>query len=266
MPTAPYPTPVAFTNADGTLTAVSAANPLPATGGGGGSTVDRELVVTTYYVKTAFTGASVGDTITGTQILNLTTLPATVDGVIWYNQTTAAALASAPSGANLTLIGSTALTDAQLRATAVPVSAASLPLPAGASTDATLAAASAKLPASLGAKTGATSLSVVPNTDTSFPVLPGFSTTAPWTGTSTNVQAFSSVSVGFSGISGGDSYIVEGSVGGTVWSTLTGIRQDYVTAASVTTDGVYSYPAIGFVRFTKTGSASTPTVNLIAKG
>jgi hypothetical protein len=42
---------------------------------------------------------------------------------------------------------------------AVPVSAASLPLPTGAATEATLAAQSAKLPASLGAKAGAASLS-----------------------------------------------------------------------------------------------------------
>lgn len=46
--------------------------------------------------------------------------------------------------------------------------AASLPLPTGAATETTLAAASAKLPASLGGKTGAQSLSVVPNTDTAF--------------------------------------------------------------------------------------------------
>lgn len=55
--------------------------------------------------------------------------------------------------------------------TVVPVSAASLPLPAGAATETTLAAVSGKLPASLGAKTGATSLSVVPASD-------GFAVTA----------------------------------------------------------------------------------------
>lgn len=42
------------------------------------------------------------------------------------------------------------------------------PLPTGAATEATLAAASAKLPASLGAKTGAASLSVVPASDAVF--------------------------------------------------------------------------------------------------
>lgn len=49
--------------------------------------------------------------------------------------------------------------------TVVPISAAALPLPTGAATETTLSAASAKLPASLGAKTGATSLSVVPASD-----------------------------------------------------------------------------------------------------
>ncbi len=88
------------------------------------------------------------------------------------------------------------LTDTQLRASAVPVSmasvpthavtqsgswtvsvsgtaavsAASLPLPTGAATESTLAAASAKLPASLGAQTSAASLSVTPASDATMPV------------------------------------------------------------------------------------------------
>ena len=59
------------------------------------------------------------------------------------------------------------LTDTELRASAVPVSAASLPLPTGAATEATLAAASAKLPATLGQKTMANSLAVVLASDQS---------------------------------------------------------------------------------------------------
>jgi hypothetical protein len=51
---------------------------------------------------------------------------------------------------------------------AVAVSAASLPLPSGASTEATLAAQSAKLPASLGIKTAAASLSVAPASDSKY--------------------------------------------------------------------------------------------------
>ena len=86
----------------------------------GAGTVDRELVVSTYLCKTAFTGASVGDTITSTQILDVTATPSTVS-VVWRNQTTAADLAGAPSASAITLLASTALTDAQLRATSVPV-------------------------------------------------------------------------------------------------------------------------------------------------
>ena len=115
-------------------------------GGGGGSTVDRELVVSTYRVRTAFTGTSVGDTITSTQIIDVSGTPTTVS-TIWRNQTTAADLASAPSAGNLELVGSQALTDAQLRASAVAISATTLPLPTGASTETTLAALNTKIPA-----------------------------------------------------------------------------------------------------------------------
>jgi hypothetical protein len=94
-------------------------------GGGGGSNVDRELVVTTYRVRTAFTGASVGDTVTCTQVIDVRSTPWTVS-TIWRNQTTAADLETVPAAANLELVGSQALTDAQLRASAVVVSAPAL--------------------------------------------------------------------------------------------------------------------------------------------
>lgn len=81
---------------------------------------DKELVVTTYSVKTAFTGASAGDTITATQVIDVTGTPTTVS-TIWRNQTTGADLSSAPSADNLTLLGSQSLTDAQLRAAAIAV-------------------------------------------------------------------------------------------------------------------------------------------------
>lgn len=93
-----------------------------AAGGGGGGGADREFVVTTYRCKTVFTGASVGDTITGTQVYDVSTATPTLSATIWYNQSTAAVLASAPAAANLEIVGSNALTDAQLRASAVPVS------------------------------------------------------------------------------------------------------------------------------------------------
>lgn len=94
-------------------------------GGGGGAGSDRELVVSTYRAKNAFSGASVGDTITCTQVLDVTSTPTQV-ATIWRNQTTAANLGSAPAAADLELVGSNALTDAQLRATPVPVDDAAI--------------------------------------------------------------------------------------------------------------------------------------------
>ena len=123
-------------------------------GSGGGSGSDRELVVSTYSCKTAFTGASIGDTITATQVIDVTDVPTTVS-VIWRNQSIATDLASAPAAANLETVGATALTDAQLRASAVPVSAASLPLPSGAATSAAQATGNTSL-ANIDADLGAT--------------------------------------------------------------------------------------------------------------
>jgi hypothetical protein len=134
-----------------------------------GSAVDRELVVTTYIVKTAFAGATVGDTVTSTQIIDVSSTPTTIT-TVWRNQTTAADFGSAPSASNLSLLGSTALTDTQLRATAVPVSVASQPLPTGASTSALQT-------------TGNTSLSSI---DTKLPTL--VSGSIPVTGTLTDTQ------------------------------------------------------------------------------
>ena len=95
-------------------------------GSGGGSTIDRELVVTTYTCKTAFSGASVGDTITCTQIIDVTDTASTVS-VIWRNQNTNLDLGSVPSSANLTLAGAgVGLTDIQLRATPVDVTDAAV--------------------------------------------------------------------------------------------------------------------------------------------
>ena len=81
---------------------------------------DRELVVSTYLVKTAFTGASVGDTVTATQIIDVDGSPTTIS-TIWRNQSTGADFASVPAAINLTLVASNALTDAQLRATPIDI-------------------------------------------------------------------------------------------------------------------------------------------------
>jgi hypothetical protein len=91
-------------------------------GGGGGSGVDREIVITTYRARTAGTGYAVGDAITATRILDVSGSSALQVGTtVWYNETTPAAIATAPNVAHLTLAGAGALTDAELRAAAVRV-------------------------------------------------------------------------------------------------------------------------------------------------
>lgn len=96
-------------------------NPDGSNVGGGSAGTDRELVVSTYRCKAAFTGASVGDTITATQVIDVSGATPSTVSTIWRNQTSAADLASAPSAANLELTGSTALTEAQLRASAIDI-------------------------------------------------------------------------------------------------------------------------------------------------
>jgi len=99
----------------------------------------NQLVVTTYYAIAQFTVGSVtsniGDTITSTQVVSASSTP-TVIATLWYNQTQALPLSAAPPASALNLIGEGYLTNTQLRATAVPASVSSLPLPTGAATSA----------------------------------------------------------------------------------------------------------------------------------
>jgi hypothetical protein len=86
------------------------------------------------------------------------------------------------------------LTDVQLRATAVPVSVSSLPLPAGAATEATVAAISAKTPA-LGQTVAASSSPVViASNQTAIPITGGV--TGSGTFTTGGVSAHSAAAVG----------------------------------------------------------------------
>jgi hypothetical protein len=104
--------------------------------GAGESGPDRETVVVTYSAKSNFTGATAGDTITMTQVLDVGGETATTVATLWRNQSTASNLSGAPAAANLQLVGANALTDGQLRASAVPVTDARLPAALGASTSA----------------------------------------------------------------------------------------------------------------------------------
>jgi hypothetical protein len=57
---------------------------------------DRELLVSRYACKTAFTGATVGDVIRSTDVLELGAVP-TVIAVLWFNETTGLTISAPPS-------------------------------------------------------------------------------------------------------------------------------------------------------------------------
>jgi hypothetical protein len=88
-----------------------------------GTNTERELVVSTYLCKTAFPGASSGDTITATQVIDVSGTTPTTVSTIWRNQSTATDLVSVPVAANLELVGSQALTSAQLAAAGLATNA-----------------------------------------------------------------------------------------------------------------------------------------------
>lgn len=86
---------------------------------------DKHTTVTTYKVKTNFSAASVGQTITCTQVIDISTDPPTTLSALWRNQSTSSDLGAAPLAEYLTLMGATALTDAELRATPIDVNVVS---------------------------------------------------------------------------------------------------------------------------------------------
>lgn len=90
-------------------------------GGGGGSPLDKELVVTTYRVKTGFTGASIGDILTLVQVIDVSGAEVTTASTRWRNHTTGLDLGSAPSATNIELVGSQGITNAELRSAAIQI-------------------------------------------------------------------------------------------------------------------------------------------------
>jgi len=82
---------------------------------------NRLAVATSYVVVTNFLGAAAGDVLTCTQIIDASGDTPTTLATVWRNQTTNLDLANAPDAANIQVLGSGAITDAQLRASAVPV-------------------------------------------------------------------------------------------------------------------------------------------------
>lgn len=119
-----------------------------------------------YDVLTTGTGYTAGDVLIRSVVMDQNTSPPSVVTSFWLNLTSGAVI-SAPNSAHI----------AEASRNVVVASSA---LPAGASTETTLAAVSAKLPASLGAKTSAQSLSTTTASDDLLvAVLGGVTETAP---------------------------------------------------------------------------------------
>lgn len=72
-------------------------------GGAGGGGSDRELVVTSYVAKTNFTDVAIGDIVTSTQVIDVSSTPYTV-GILWRNQTTNVDLLVQPNAKDLSPI------------------------------------------------------------------------------------------------------------------------------------------------------------------
>lgn len=87
----------------------------------------------------------------------------------------------------------------------------------------------------------------------------------PGGGEAMDLRAWATATVQVSGLSGGDSITVSASLDDTAYAPVSGMaRADAVIVAVIEADGVYDFPATGFLKWTQTGGASTPTLILRA--
>lgn len=98
-------------------------------GGSSAPSGSTSTVVTLYTVTTAFAGAALNDTLSETTVISST---GAIQNTIWTNITTDTALATQPLGVNISQQGRDPLTNAQLRAAALLITAPALGAPADA--------------------------------------------------------------------------------------------------------------------------------------
>lgn len=105
--TIPSAQPPARRNQLDVLEDIAASTAAIAEGGGGGTGgPDRELLIETYRANKNFTGATTGDLITATRMIDVSgTGPTQVGATAWFNESTQLALASAPLLADIDLAG-----------------------------------------------------------------------------------------------------------------------------------------------------------------
>lgn len=157
----------------GTPVVVSNSNPVPVSDAGGSITVDGTVAVSSSALPTGASTAALQTTgntslatlagaVSGTEVqVDVLTMPSVTVG------SSALPTGAATSANQTTEIGHLATLAGAVSGTEVQVDVLSSALPTGASTEATLAAASAKLPATLGQKTMANSMAVVVASDQS---------------------------------------------------------------------------------------------------
>jgi hypothetical protein len=99
--------------------------------------------------------------------------------------------------------------------------------------------------------------------------VPDGALTGGWDGASQATTGYGSALISVNSLSGGDTIVVKGSLTGAnpkvVAVTDLGSTTAGNLAASITTDGLYLVPAAGQLTYVKTGTASTPTVNVMLK-
>ena len=96
-------------------------------------------------------------------------------------------------------------------------------------------------------------------------VVGGSAAAAAWDGSDVT-SPYSEAVVEVSGLSGGDTIVVSGKMTDAATAQpMTGIALDFTTVSTITEDGIYSYSNPGTVSYAQTGSASTPTVTILAR-
>lgn len=87
-----------------------------------------------------------------------------------------------------------------------------------------------------------------------------------WDGAGLDCSGNSDGYVSVTGLSGGDTITINSSISGSGFRAASVVAlADLTVKATITADGDYAVPLAGFISYTKAGSASTPTVNLVMK-
>jgi hypothetical protein len=79
-----------------------------------------------------------------------------------------------------------------------------------------------------------------------------------------DARLYGSAEAQVTGLSGGDTIAFTRSLDGTNYATVSWIDQTFATGSTISANGIYSFPGGGYLKWTQTGSASTPTVTVRA--